>query len=288
LLEGFLFSNQQLKAMGIKKQHLGFPAPLLGTESRRLPLLADFDWGLVLQKPAGVLVTADNWYPQVPVLIEAIRYQAAQGRPEFQRQGIPEEGLWAVTELDPELTGPVLFARDRVRADELKNRLGSSEFTFLFEGLSTRPFPDGEEDLVCELPLSRHTRDSRMLVSHTTGKRSLSHFRRGKALQGGGLWQAEVALPRRHQVLLHATELGLPVLGDERYARSSLPLLSQMKPGYRCKRDRDERPLFPGPALYLKELRLGNEFTVSMDPPERWEALLKQIERYGYPRKTVF
>ena len=97
---------------------LGFPVPLLGMQPVRLPVLFDDGELLALAKPAGVLVQSDPWYANLPELVEAIRFQAHDGKPEFQRLNIGPEGLWAVTDLDPECYGPVLF---RVNGRLLKN-----------------------------------------------------------------------------------------------------------------------------------------------------------------------
>jgi 23S rRNA-/tRNA-specific pseudouridylate synthase len=147
---------------------LGFPAPLLGMRPVRLPVLFDDGRRIVLAKPVGVLVQEDGWFRKLPVLVEAIRHQSRQGKQEFQRLGIGEEGLWAVTDLDPELHGPVLFSRDREDAEALRSAVGSGAFEFSYL-LLTRGHVT-EESLTCDLPVARHRQLPRILVSHTKGK----------------------------------------------------------------------------------------------------------------------
>lgn len=261
------------------QSHLGFPAPLLGVEPVRLPVLHDDGEMLVLAKPSGILVQQDSWYPRLPVLIEAIRYQAAEGKPEFAKMEIGPAGLWAVTDLDPECAGPVLLTRSREAGEELKNQYGSGNFTFTFEILTqSNPTTDSID---CDLPISRHGRLSRMLVSHTTGKVSKTTFTDAERVGSYTLCQAKTNYPRRHQVLLHALESGLPVLGDRTYARSSPVMLSRIKRDYQLRRDRDERPLYPSPAYYLKELKIGPDCLISMPPPLRWPGLIKQLRKYS-------
>ena len=252
---------------------------MLGMEPVRLPILFDDGQCLVLAKPAGVLVQADSWFPRLPVLIEAIRYQAARGKPEFERLGIGPEGLWAVHDLDPECAGPVLFCRERDHAEELRNAWGSGQFRFTFGFLSQgkRQEPAFE----CDLPLARHTRMPRMLVSHTTGKKSDTHFLQGESLGAYRLWFAVSAYPRRHQILLHALESGLPVLGDTTYAGSEPVLLSHFKRDYQAREDREERPLYPGPAIFLRELAWPGCEPVYYPEPPRWQALVRQLARHS-------
>lgn len=258
-------------------QHLGFPSPLLGLKPLRLPVLFDDGELIALAKPAEILIQKDSWYPRLPVLVEAIRYQAEQGKPEFRRLNIGPEGLWPVHDLDPEFWGPVIFARNRERAETLRNGYGSGRFELVYQFIASTDSPDRER--MCELPLARHDHWPRMLVSHATGKKAQTEFTVEEALGKYALCRARIHFPRRHQVLLHAFESGLPVLGDGIYAKSPPPLLSRLKRSYRPRRDREERPLFEGPAVYLKSICLAPEFHVSSPEPPRWRALVNQLEK---------
>ncbi|MFO7724496.1 MAG: pseudouridine synthase [Oceanipulchritudo sp.] len=258
-------------------QHLGFPAPLLGLKSLRLPVLLDEGDLIALAKPAEVLVHKDSWYPRLPVLVEAIRYQAGLGKPEFRRQNIGPEGLWPVCDLDPEFFGPVVFARRRETAEELRNQFGSGQFDLTYRFIASTT--SAEDPRVCELPLARHDHWPRMLVSHATGKKARTAFTVDRLVGAYALCTARIHFPRRHQLLLHAYESGLPVLGDVIYAKSPAPLLSNLKRSYRPRRDREERPLFEGPAAYLETISHGSAFRVTSPEPPRWKALLNQLEK---------
>lgn len=262
-----------------KQLQIGFPAPLLGVDPIRLPVLYDDGELLALAKPPGVLVQQDSWYPRLPVLIEAIRYQAEREKPEFVKLGIGKAGLWAVTDLDPECAGPLLLTRSRDTAEDLKNQFGSASLHFTFK-LLTPSTPD-KDMLECDLPLARHGRLPRMLVSHTTGKTSRTTFSREAEVGAYTLCSARTRFPRRHQVLLHAFECGLPVLGDRIYAKSSPVMLSRLKRDYHFRRDQDERPLYDGPAYYLSELEIPGQAVISMPPPPRWPGLVKQLQKYS-------
>lgn len=256
---------------------LGFPQPLLGMVSVRLPVVFDDNQLIAMFKPVDILVQAESWYSRHPVLIEAIRYQAASGKPEFSKFNIPPAGLWAISDLDPELSGPVLFARDRDVAAELKNELGSGRMKFTYEFLSGKP---GNQDfLFCDLPLSRHRNEKQMLVSHTTGKKAATRFTRIGQGKSFSVWEAEMELPRRHQALIHPIEVGLPVLGDSLYARDKPLLLSRFKKNYQKKGDFDERPLYPGPACYLKQIQMANGIQIDCPQPPKWRALVSQLEK---------
>lgn len=259
-------------------QQLGFPAPLLGEQPFRLPVLFDDGEVLVVVKPSGVLVREDSWYPRTPVLIEAIRYQAAAGKPEFSRLEIPRSGLWAVNDLDPECHGPVLLSRSRDIAEVLKEAYGSRQFQFCFELIGEATTP--ESSFSCELPLARHRTQKRMLVSHATGKQAETHFELLRHFGRYDLVQARTSFPRLHQVLLHGTESGFRVLGDPVYAKTPPPLLSRFKRDYRPRKDREEQPLYPGPAYRLASIRPAGFPLITCPPHSKWNALVRQLSRH--------
>jgi 23S rRNA-/tRNA-specific pseudouridylate synthase len=263
----------------MSQQFLGFPPPLLGTEAQRLPVVYDNGETMALAKPAGVLVQQDGWYPRHPELIEAIRYQARSGKPEFGRLAIPEDGLWGVTDLDPECAGPVLFSRSRDRAEELRNEHGSELFEFTYILLTQGSAM--VEQVECDLPLARHTHRAHMVVSHSTGKKAATVFRYIGRVGRHSCYEARTRFPRRHQILLHAHESGLSILGDDLYAGSRLVYLSSLKKDYRPRRDMPERPLYPGPAYYLKSVTVPGLGNIDGGAPRRWEGLCQQLSRHG-------
>jgi 23S rRNA-/tRNA-specific pseudouridylate synthase len=224
------------------------------------------------------LVVADPWYPRLPELTEAIRYQAMQGKGELVRAGVGENGLWAVTDLDPDCHGPVLMCRSRAVADELRNALGSRQLEFTFELLVKDA---GDEDArVCELPLARHREEPLVLVSHKTGKAAQTSFSHVESFGRYSLWQARTTLPRRDQVLVHAREVRLPVLGDIRYGRLHPLMLSAIKRGYQPRRGESETPVMDGPAYRLASIRTPDGVVFSTPAASRWRALVKQLQRH--------
>lgn len=259
-------------------KHIGFAPPLLGERPQRLAVAYDRDGILALLKPTGILVTQDNWYPRLPVLVEAIRWQAEQGKPELQRLGIGPEGLWALHGLDPELAGPVLFARERAAAEAWRNSIGSDKVCFQF-GLIAASAGAQVEACECELPVARHATARRVLVSHTTGKRARTQFERvGGLPRGLALWQAQTTQNRLHQVRLHAYEVGLRTVGDPLYGGSGLPYLSEIKTSYRPAKNREEKPLLDGPAVWLQAIT-GEGIEIRVAPPPRIAGYLRQLDK---------
>ncbi|MFP4283111.1 MAG: hypothetical protein ACLFR7_13210 [Opitutales bacterium] len=265
-------------------RQIGFPPPLLSDRPLRLPVVWDDALGFALAKPAGLQVLPDNWYPRSPSLVDALNYQAAQGKGELQRLGLSEAGARAIFQTEAELAGLTLFAKDFETGEFWSNAYGSRQFELKVLLLSGRA-PRGEETLHCDLPLARHQTRPEMLVSHKSGKKCETHFRRLQDLGRFSLWEATTPYLRMHQIMLHAFEVGLGVVGDRRYAGEGPLYLSQLKRTFMPKGDEEEAPLYPGPAMYLAEMMVpmpeGGPVTIAMDHPKRFNALLRSLLRHG-------
>lgn len=246
-------------------------------------MLWDHPLGFALEKPPGVQVLSDNWYPRVPVLAEALNYQARRGKGEMERLGIGTEGARAIITSEPDMCGLALFARDPETGVVWSNAYGSDLFELKVQFVSGIT-PQAEE-LECELPLARHFNERRMVISSRTGRKSRTRFRRLKRFGRYSLWEATMSYYRMHQLPLHAFEVGLAVLGDRLYSDQPELYLSQLKRRFVPKEEREEAPLYPGMAMFLASIRfpMTEEETVTVEaaPPKPFAVLLRQLERFA-------
>ncbi len=250
----------------------------------RLPVIWKNEAGFALDMPAGVQILPDNWYPRTPLLAESINYQAAQGKPEMQRLGIPESGATAIYSMEPDMSGVALFAFDSETAEFWRNAYGSEQFELQIEFIAERG-PQSNE-LTCDLPIARHASENRVLISHNTGKKAFTAFRLLENIgQRFSRWEAKIRFYRMHQVFIHALECGIPILGDRQYARSTPLYLSSLKRGYRPSRHKEEAPLYDGCPLHLRRVTLplpgGDTTTIEAPLPNKYKVLIKRLRDFG-------
>jgi len=122
-------------------------------------------------------------------------------------------------------------------------------------------------------------------VGGGTGRKARTQFRVRERFTGCALLQCRPLTDQPHQVRVHLKSRRLPVMGDRLY-RGPLLLLSRLKPGYRLKPDRTERPLISSPALHLEELRFqhpatGEPVTIQAPWPKDLIVAVKYLRRYA-------
>lgn len=261
--------------------YVGFPEGMLDARPQRLPIWQDLAGAFVLAKPAGVLVQPDPWYSRLPSLTEAISQQALLGKPELQRLGVDPNGLRAVFPLPPSCEGVAVLTKRTDAVESLRNSYGSELWTLQFELLADSEPRD--PSAVCDLPLARHWQHPQAIVSHESGKQTHTTFNRVARIGRYGLWLAETRYYRMDQLCVHGQEVGLRILGDDKYGRSRVPLLSDLKRDYSPGR-REELPLWDGPVIRLKRITPPEDSglrVIEPPPSKTWLRLLQVLGRYG-------
>lgn len=261
-----------------KEKLIGFPPPYLGDYPIRLAVLHNDENVLALEKPVGVLVDGHLWYEGEPSIVDGIRQQLAKGKPELAEYAM--EGVYSVYELEPEISGVALMAKSKEVAKLLKNELGSEGFKFHF--LLLAEAGEGDDERECTLPLAPHFEEPRMVVSHQTGKKSRTFFKRIERLGRYDLWEVCIHAFRMHQVRLHAFELGLRVAGENLYGNVYPVYYSEIKKRAYVLKGDDERPLSEGICVHLDavEFRLGDQDTLVKAPlTHKWDVVLKKLRK---------
>ena len=183
----------------------------------RLSVLHEDGDVVIVDKPAGLLT--------VPT--EAREKDTLWSRVLFYLQhrygGRPYAGI--VHRLDKETSGAVVFARNRDALHFLQDRFREHaidrEYVVLVAG---SPPDEGsyDRDLVREPDPGRGGLRRRVAKPGQTGRRAVTHYRTLERIPGASLVAAKLETGRTHQIRVHFSAAGHPVLGDRVYgARDS-------------------------------------------------------------------
>ncbi|MCZ6675602.1 MAG: pseudouridine synthase [Verrucomicrobia bacterium] len=234
--------------MAKSNEFVGFPEGILRRKPIRLPVLANESNWFSLNKFAGLLGQAHPWYAEQRDITSAIRSQVEFEKGELKRLEIGS--IFYICGPEPEVAGPMLFAKDKQTSYVLKNALGSDLITFKYWFVTHGKVAESEE--ICQLPVAAHKSEPRALVSHKSGKKSCTKFRKLRDSQDLSLWEATTNHPRMHQVRLHASEIGIPVYGDANYgSRYPVSTIKEVWQG------RKQIPRFSGLGMVLTELDIS-------------------------------
>ena len=173
----------------------------------QVPVLYHDDWLLMVDKPAGLLSIPDGYRPDLPYLRSVLE---------------PRWGpVWPVYQLDKEISGVVVLARDKESRKALRRLFDRGQMTRIFHVL-VRGNPEWET-YEARHPLRPNVgRRKRTVVDPQRGLPAETHFRVLERLGRYTLVEARPLTDRRHQIRVHLYVLGHPVSGDALYGPGRL------------------------------------------------------------------
>lgn len=177
-----------------------------------LRILHEDEHLLVVDKPRG-LATHPSPTLREPTLVNALlhRGQALSSAGGAYRPGI-------VHRLDKETTGLLVVAKSDSVHERLAVQLRSKEAERRYLArLVGRP---RDERFLVEAPITRDPRSRQRMAVVARGRHAVTHFKVVRDLDPGVLAVARLETGRTHQIRVHATFAGHPVVGDPVYGRA--------------------------------------------------------------------
>lgn len=167
---------------------------------------------LVIEKPAGMPALPDGWQPGSPYLVEMLEREYGK--------------VWVVHRLDKITSGVMLFARTAQAHRELNRQFDRREVEKVYHAILAGA-PAWDEQ-ACQMPLRANVgHKHRTVVDWERGKDSETRFKVLKRGQAGALVEARPVTGRTHQIRVHLSALGFPLLGDVLYGAAESRLINR-------------------------------------------------------------
>jgi RluA family pseudouridine synthase len=235
------------------------------------PILFEDDHLLAFDKPSGLLVAPDRWNPDALNLAQMIREQMGPG-------------IFNVHRLDRDTSGVILCAKNKAALDRLSGQFQARTVQKRYVAIALgSPLDDEMTVTVPVVEDARHP--GRMRIDKHARQPASTRFRVLERWRGYSLIEAFPSTGRTHQIRVHLTFLGCPVLADPFYGDGQGLLLSSIKTGYKHKSGEDERPLLSRLALHAESLGLkhpvtGQPLSIHSPLPKSFNVAIKYLRRF--------
>lgn len=201
-----------------------------GPEPEDIPLdiLYEDDWLVAVNKPAGMVVhpAKGHWQGTLAAAL-AFRFGELSTTGGTQRPGI-------VHRLDRDTSGVIVVARhDRAHealAAQFKDRTTEKEYWAIVRGV-----PDRDADAI-DKPIGPHPKLREAMAirpGHPESKEALTTFEVLERFKRFSLLKVLPKTGRTHQIRVHLTSIGLPILCDKLYGGSDRVTAEELKREYK-------------------------------------------------------
>lgn len=182
--------------------------------------------------------------------------------------------------LDKYTSGVMLLAKNeealRSASIQFQRKQVSKLYHTLTEGSSKL------ENEIVELPILIDEKRRTVRINKNLGKKSKTSFTTIQSFKGFSLIECTLYSGRMHQIRIHLSSIGHPIIGDELYG-GKLLRLSQIKHKYNYNRTGEEEPIIKRFALHSFQLILndlhGKKMQVQADYPKDFKVLLQALQK---------
>ena len=181
-----------------------------------LDILYEDDDIIVVNKPKGLVVHPAVGNPDNTLVnaIMEICKDSLSGIGGEIRPGI-------VHRLDKDTSGVIVIAKNDFAhiniSNQIKDRQTKKVYTALVRGVIK------ENEATINMPIARSTKDRKKMAVSKNGKEAVTHFKVIKRYNGYTLIEVKIDTGRTHQIRVHMSEIGYPIVGDYIYSNGKNP-----------------------------------------------------------------
>ncbi len=192
------------------------PAQPLELKPNNIPLeiLYEDDQLLIINKPAGLVVHPAPGHPEGTMVNALLAYcDSLAGIGGVRRPGI-------VHRLDKDTTGAIAVAKTDLAYSSLQKQLQEKTARRQYLGV-VYGSPKTEKDTI-DLPIGRHPTDRKKMAVipiEKGGRSAVTHWEIKERLGNYSLLQFQLETGRTHQIRVHISHNGHPIVGDPVYGK---------------------------------------------------------------------
>ena len=216
---------------------------------------------IVVNKPVGMVVHPAPGHPD-GTLVNALMYHCGDSLSGINGELRP--GI--VHRIDRDTSGLIIAAKNDAAHLALAEQLQDHSLYREYEAVIIGGLKSDEGTI--DLPIARHATDrKKMAINHYNGRRAVTHWTVLERFSGYTHLQCRLETGRTHQIRVHLSAQGHPVLGD--------PVYSGERKGF---------PELAGQCLHARKLsfihpRTGERLTLECSLPDYFTATLARCAR---------
>lgn len=168
------------------------------------------DFVLIVHKPAGMLIHDDK------ANSGALANQVAT----YYTQTNQSHAIRYIHRLDEETSGLVFFSKISLFQPWFDEQLANKEIKRTYYAICEGEMKVGKKQLI-KKPIGRDRHNPKKMLAISTGKEATTRIKCEAMKKGMSLVKCELETGRTHQIRVHLSYIGYPIVNDELYGKKS-------------------------------------------------------------------
>lgn len=232
---------------------------------------------VVVNKPSGLLSIPDRYDVTLPSVKTLVRERFGTSYP--------------VHRLDRETSGVLVVALNpdahRALNTQFEQHTVRKTYLAIVSGIVDRDTID------IDIPIMPDPRRKGLMKPSARGKEARTIMRVVEKFRLATLVECDLITGRQHQIRVHCSAIGHPLLVDADYGTSKAFMLSSIKRKFNLAKGQDERPIIDRLTLHAAKLSFvhpvsGEELSYSAEPPKDFNATVQVLRKYAAPYASAF
>lgn len=168
-----------------------------------------------------------------------------------------------VHRLDKDTSGVIVVAKNDRAHINLSNQIKNREIKKTYIALVRGSVKENEATI--NMPIARSTKDRKKMSVDAKGKNAITHFKVLKRYSGYTLLEVKIETGRTHQIRVHLSEIGYPIIGDYVYSngKNEFNVIGQM---------------LHAEKLEFKHPVTGKDMKIEAELPQYFQDVLHELE----------
>lgn len=227
---------------------------------------------IVIDKPSGLLSLPDRYNRTLPNVREIL----------IDKYG----AIFVVHRLDRETSGVMVLCKSASAHKALSEQFGQHTVEKLYHAIVSGVVE--RDDFTIDIPLAADPKRTGLMKPSARGKESHTEIVVLERFRLASLVQCRLITGRTHQIRVHCSAVGHPLLVDPDYGTSGEFKLSSIKRRYKLAKNVVERPIIERVTLHAWRLSFrhpstNQDIAFMADYPRDFAAALQVLKKYSAP-----
>ncbi|MBX3044607.1 MAG: RNA pseudouridine synthase [Candidatus Kapabacteria bacterium] len=238
-------------------------------ESYGIDVIYEDERIIALNKPAGMLTLPDRFDRMAKSIVRILESVYPS--------------IFVVHRIDKETSGLIIFAKDAEAHKFLNEQFMEHSLTKVYHAVVRGVF--NHDELEIDIPIMANPNGKGGMVPSARGKYAITVVRPKEKFRLATLLECNLITGRQHQIRVHCSTTGYPLLIDEMYSGVKEFYLSSIKRKFNLQKNETEKPVINRLTLHSKYMKFihpdGAEMKLESEYPKDFDVLIKLLRKYA-------